>query len=381
MPKSSKPAGRSMVAIRLRSLAALGLALVALSAPARAQSAKDGAKSSKKKDADKRPKGDGVLSKFFQSEEPITATLTTNLKRIKGDKAADAPWRAATFSYTGVAPDTSTVTIPARIRTRGVWRLKNCELPPLRVNFKSEDVKGTLFKGLDEPKLVNVCRDLEEFDQYILQEFQLYRIYRLLTPASHAVRLLRLAYADSVTGTKEITRWAFIVEDPAALADRVGAKILKIKGAGPNDLEPVQSTLVAMFLYMIGNTDFSVSGLHNAELLSMGFGEYYPVVYDFDFSGAVNARYAGPDKSLPIKRVRDRLYRGYCVPADVYPEVIQRFNAKKDSIYALYRDPLGKLLRPSIADETLKYFDTFYKTLNDPKLFKRDIVNECVGKK
>jgi hypothetical protein len=370
-----------MFSIRLRSLAALCSCALALSTPVLAQASKDGAKSSKKKDADKTPKADGIVSKFFQRDEWITATLTTNLKRIKGDKAADAPWRAAKWTYAAVAPDTGTVTIPARIRTRGIWRLKNCEFPPVRINFRNEDVKGTLFKGLDEPKLVNFCRDNDDYEQYILQEFQLYRIYRLITPVSHAVRLLRLTYADSATAKAEVTRWAFIVEDPAAIADRVGGKMLKIKGAGPSDLEPVQSTIVAMFLYMIGNTDFSVSGLHNAEVLGMPFGDYYPIVYDFDFSGAVNARYATVDKSLPIKRVRDRLYRGYCVPADVYPEVAQRFNAKKDSIYALYRDPIGQLLKPDIVTETLKYFDEFYKTLNDPKLFKRDVVNECAGKK
>ena len=132
---------------------------------------------------------------------------------------------------------------------------------------------------------------------------------------------------------------------------------------------------------MIGNTDFSLSGLHNAELLSMPIGEYYPIVYDFDFSGAVNARYATTDPSLPIKRVRDRLYRGYCVPNDVYPEVIARFNAKKDSIYALYRDPIGKLMKPRIADETLKYFDEFYRIINDPRVFKREVIDACAGSK
>lgn len=368
-----------MFSIRLRSLVVV--CALGLSTPVIAQTGKDAAKSSKKKDADKTPKGDGVVSKFFQSEDWITATLTTNFKRIKGDKSADAPWRAAKLTYAAVAPDTGTVTIPARIRTRGIWRLKNCEFPPIRINFKSEDVKRTLFKGLDEPKLVNFCRNNDDYEQYILQEFQLYRIYRLITPVSHAVRLLRLTYADSATSKNETTRWAFIVEDPAALADRVGGKILKIKGAGPSDLEPVQSTLVAMFLYMTGNTDFSVNGLHNAELLGMPFGDYYPIVYDFDFSGAVNARYATVDPQLPIKRVRDRLYRGYCVAADVYPEVTQRFNAKKDSIYALYRDPIGKLMKPGVVTETLEYFDEFYKTLNDPRSFKREIVDQCAGKK
>jgi hypothetical protein len=273
------------------------------------------------------------------------------------------------------------VTVPARIRTRGIWRLKNCEFPPIRLNFTNEAVKGTAFRGLDEPKLVNYCRNTDDYEQYILQEFQLYRVYRLLTPVSHAARLIKLTYADSASGKAEASRYAFIVEQPGELAARIGGKMLKIKGAGPSDLEPVQATLASIFQYMIGNTDFSVSGLHNAELLSMPLGEYYPVLYDFDFSGAVNARYATPDPSLSIKRVRDRLYRGYCVPNDIYPEVIARFNAKKDSIYALYRDPLGKLMNARVADETLKYFDDFYRIINDPRALKREVIDACLGRK
>lgn len=329
----------------------------------------------------KPPKNNGQVSKFFQSEAPLAVTLTTNIRRIRGDKSADAPWRAATLRYAATAPDTGTVVVPARIRTRGLWRLKNCEFPPVRINFTSEAVKGTLFKGLDEPKLVNYCRDLDEYEQYILQEYQLYRIYRLLTPVSHAARLVHLTYADSANGKKEAARYAFIVEEPSELAARIGGKMLKIKGAGPKDYEPVQLALVGLFQYMIGNTDFGLGELHNAELLSMPMGEYYPVVYDFDFSGAVNARYATVDPKLPIKSVRIRLYRGYCVENDVYPEVIARFNAKKDSIYALYRDPIGQLLKESIANETLKYFDEFYRVINSPRVFKSEVVDACLGRK
>ncbi|MEP6491132.1 MAG: hypothetical protein ABJF01_00550 [bacterium] len=319
------------------------------------------------------------LVKFFRSEIPVNVTLTTNIRQLRADKDTNPPWRAATFTHTatGAAP----VTIPVRVRTRGIWRLKTCEYPPLRLNFTSEAVKHTEFRGLDRPKLVNYCRNDDSYEQYLMQEFQLYRVYRLLTPLSHAVRLLRITYADSATGKPEATRYGFIEEDPDGLAARVGGRMLKLKGAGVTDLEPYQSALVGLFQYMIGNTDFALSALHNAELLATKTGEYVPIVYDFDFSGAVNARYATVDARLPIHSVRSRLYRGYCVPADAYPKVFAQFNAKKDSIYALYRDPLGKLLAPGIADETLKYFDEFYKTINDPRAAKQQIMEACLGKR
>ena len=323
---------------------------------------------------------DTVLSTFFQSETPLAATFTINVNRIRGDKDANtAPWRDASLSY---KTDSTTVHIPVKAKTRGIWRLKNCQFPPIRLNFANDSTKHTVFHGLDKPKLVNNCRDDDGYEQYVLQEFQLYRIYRLLTPASHAVRLIKMTYADSASGKIIMSRYGFLQEEPFMVAARLHAKQAKLKGAGPGDLDPYIHVLGSVFQYMIGNTDWSISGLHNIELMQMMNGDIWPIIYDFDFSGAVNARYATADDRLHIRTVRDRLYRGYCVTdAAAYPKVYELFRAKKDSIYALYRDPLGKLLKPDVVDETLKYFDEFYKTINEPRRAKMDIEEACLGKR
>ena len=49
---------------------------------------------------------------------------------------------------------------------------------------------------------------------------------------------MRMTYADSASGKAEATRYAFIEEEPDALAARIGGRTLKIKGAQPDDLEP-----------------------------------------------------------------------------------------------------------------------------------------------
>ena len=319
--------------------------------------------------------------KFFQSESPIAVTLTTNIKRLRGDrpdKDGNPPWRSATLAYTG---DEGSVTVPVRVRTRGIWRLKNCEFPPVRFNFSNSATKKTIFHGLDKPKLVSYCRDDDTYEDYMLQEFQLYRIYHVLTPASHAVRLLRVTYVDSASGKKQTTRYAFVEEDPAAMAERLHGRLLKLTGAKPDDLDPLHDATVGVFQYMIGNTDFALGALHNAELFATANGEYWPIVYDFDFSGAVNARYATVDPRLRIRHVRDRLYRGSACPSTSYPKVFELFNAKKDAIYALYRDSIGKLMHPGDVDETLHYFDDFYKTINDPKSARDEIEDSCLGTK
>ncbi|HEY2856074.1 MAG TPA: hypothetical protein VGJ18_24755 [Gemmatimonadaceae bacterium] len=315
-------------------------------------------------------------AKIFTGETPVAFTLTANFDRLRHDRKEDAPWRWASLTVADSAE--GNIELPLKVRTRGIWRLNQCDLPPLRLDFVKSTVKQTEFAKLDKPKLVMHCRDNDEYEQYILQEFQLYRIYNLLTQYSNRVRLARVTYADSGSGKVIARRWAFLEEEPAAVAYRVGGVLVKQKGAGPSDLEPNADALFALFQYFIGNTDWSVNGLHNVEVIDTQLG-YVPVAYDFDFSGAVNTRYATVDPRLPIHRVRDRLYRGYCVPLESYPPAYALFNAKRDSIYALYRDSLGQLIKGDRVKETLEYFDDFYKTINDPRVAKHEIEDRCLG--
>lgn len=192
---------------------------------------------------------------MFASEKPIELTLTTNIKQIKKDKTADAPWRTATIAYTG--DDGKSVTVPVRVKTRGIWRLKHCDYPPIRIKVADKAGKGTLLEDLDEPKLVTYCRNLDTYEQYVLQEAQLYRINRLVTDVSHKVRLVRLSYADSASGKVDVTRYSFLIEDPAQVARRANGAILDRKGATADDLDPDISALAFTFQYFIGNTDFS----------------------------------------------------------------------------------------------------------------------------
>jgi hypothetical protein len=313
---------------------------------------------------------------FFDSEEPVSVTLSINLKRIRSDKQDEAPWRAATLSYDA---DGKKVEIPIRARTRGIWRLKNCEFPPLRLDLPNKPAQGTVFEGLNKPKLVSYCKNNDEFEQYVLQEYQLYRAYNVLTPVSHRARLMRVTYADSATGKPLTTRYAIMLEEPDAMASRFDGVILEQTGAKSHDLNLDAALLAGLFQYFIANTDFSVAWLHNFELIAKPDGEIMPVAYDFDFAGAVNAQYATVDPSLSVRRVRDRLYRGYCAKPEDYAKTIAHFNGRKDAIYALYDDQLGKLLDRKVVTETLKFYDEFYKTISDERQVKRKIIEACVG--
>jgi hypothetical protein len=313
---------------------------------------------------------------FFESQDPIEVTLTANISKIRGDKQANPPWRSATLTYK--AGEGNLVTVPIKARTRGIWRLRMCDFPPLRLNFSGQTSKGTIFHNLEKPKLVSYCQNGDTYEQYVLQEFQLYRIYQLLTPVSHRARLLKLVYADSADGKIRARRYGFVLEEPGAVASRLGGRILEAKGARPGDLDSFQDALFGVFQYFIGNTDFSEAGLHNVELFLTNDGVTMPIAYDFDFSGAVDARYATADTTLAIQRVRQRLFRGYCTDAQSYAKAFAVFQEKKPQIYALYSDSIGNLMDRGKVRETLRYFDEFYETINNKRAAKRSIVDSCL---
>ena len=317
-----------------------------------------------------------AASAFFESQNPIEVTLTTNINGIRSDKTQNPPWRLATITYKGA--EGNLVTVPLRARTRGIWRLRMCEFPPLRLNFSEATSKGTVFHLLDKPKLVSYCHNMDSHEQYILQEYQLYRIYQVLTPVSHKARLLRVVYADSADRKVRATRYAFITEEPGALATRLGGTLIEQHGARPGDLDSFQDALFGVFQYFIGNTDFSEAGLHNVELLLTTDGVVKPIAYDFDFAGAVNARYAVADATLGIPNVRQRLFRGYCLDPESYAKAIAVFQEKKSQIYALYSDSIGMLMDRGTARETLRYFDDFYRTVDDKRAVKRSLVAACI---
>ena len=315
---------------------------------------------------------------LFTAESPVAITLTADWKRIRDDRDDKSPWRTATIKYAG--DDGKPVTVPIHIKTHGIWRLKHCEFPPLRFNVNNKTAKGTLFYDLQHPKIVNVCRDNARYEDLLLAEMQLYRVYQALTPNSHRVRTLRIAYADSATGKVDATRYAFLFEDPDEMADRLGGMLMKTKGAQPSDLDPASAALAFVFEYLIANTDFSFNGLHNGELVMKYDGSgLIPVAYDFDFSGAVNAPYATVDPRMPVKRVRDRLFRGYCALRDAYPSAFARFRERKAAILALYTDDVGKLLDKDTVRLTLEYFEEFFDHIRDDDRATGSILSGCLS--
>jgi hypothetical protein len=318
-------------------------------------------------------------SPLFGTTTPLELTLTINVRRITGDRDTtkrEHPYRAAILAYSDSSG--APVTLPAEVRVRGIWRLHNCHFPPLRLRIAKEAADRTVFDRERRPKLVTHCRNSDEFEQYVLHEYAIYRMHALVTPVALMSRLARVTYVDSASGKVVATRAAILLEDEDNLAERLDGRVFEVKGVPPSQLETFDTFVMSLFQYMVGNTDWSVPGLHNIQIIqtdSATSPRHFALAYDWDFSGLVRARYAVPDYRLRIRTVRDRLYRGVCPSEPDLAKAIALFNEKRAAILAVYDGVPG--LQPSVARDGREYIEHFFRIINDPRRVRRDIIGGC----
>lgn len=322
--------------------------------------------------ADKKPYSTPWM---FTNDTVISFTLHAPFGKLRRDRQEETEYRVAHITF----PDSlGTARVPVRVRTRGVWRKENCQIPPLMLNFAKDSTRGTLFGHMDRVRFSSYCRNADDYEQYVLQEHQIYRVQKLLMPYTFAVRLARVTFVDSESNDTVSTRYGFLQEIDEEFAERVGVRLVGEQGAGPGDLDTYESALFGVFQYFVANSDFSIRALHNVVLVYKD-PHHIPVARDFDWSGAVNARYAKPNPVLNIRHIAQRIMRGYCAPPEDFERVFQLFRDKKDAIYGLYSDPLNSAMKPDVVKRTLAYFDQFYETINDPKRAQREILESCLG--
>ena len=134
------------------------------------------------------------------------------------------------------------------------------------------------------------------------------------------------------------------------------------------------STRVAVFQYMIGNTDWADARVHNVAVLAVA-GLVVPVPYDFDFAGAVETPYAVPAPDTPIESVRQRFYQGWCWPGLDTEAVLQTFRQARPQVEALYRD--FPYLSDRTRDRTLEYFAQFFDNIASADQAQRRLFRDC----
>lgn len=308
---------------------------------------------------------------LFDSDEMLRLTLVVDYQELLQDRGDERGYHQATLSYTDSSG--ANLALPLKVMVRGNRRRdpKVCRFPPLMLNFIRKAMpEGTIFGGVNKVKLVTHCVG----DELVLREYLVYKVYNILTVQSYRVRLCQVTYQDSEGKRKTEVRYGFMIEDDKEMAARNSAKLIPKKHVVRMERNDTQAMArLALFQYMIGNTDWSVPFRHNIDIISKdSLTRPIPVPFDFDYAGMVDAPYATPPPELGIATVKQRLYRGYGFPESTHRELINTFNSYRTPIYALYRqcEPLSK----SGLKQSLRYLDNFYEVLNNPRRYEREIV-------
>lgn len=311
--------------------------------------------------------------KFYEDESPVNVSLEFDMKDLLAKKALDR-YLPGTFIMT--LKDGSTVTQKMEVTARGNFRRETCFMPGLRVSFR-KDSTGPMSK-FKEIKITNGCNQGDDPGQLVVKEYLAYKIYNLLTDMSLRVRFLNVSFKDVSGKRKPYTQYGFMIEDIDDMAKR--NKMVEIEGTQyyTEQTNRDQMTLVTLFEYLIGNTDWSVPAYHNIKLIGPKEDKSvrpYVIAYDFDICGLVDPPYATIDEQLQdkISSVRERLNRGFPRTMEELKIAVKLFNDRKEKIMNLVKN--DEHLTSRNKSNTVQYIEDFYKTINDDKELKKIFVD------
>ena len=312
---------------------------------------------------------------LFNVADPMDITLTLNLKEYQRRKYRDE-YVPVHFYYQ--INDTLGLEKSMRIKARGEFRRDHCTFAPFWLNIRKADVKNQHLQDVKRIKIVTHCRSQKDYKTYVLKEYLTYKIFNLLSPVSFRVRLIRMTYVDTGRKNRVTGSWAFMIEPEEVLAERHNAVVIKKDELGMKFMEPGSMDLVAMFMYMIGNPDFSIAGRHNIKILGLpGFGSegYTPVPYDFDYTGLVNALYAQPGEGLGISSVEERYFLGPCRSEEEHQLAINRIEEHREEILGMidsfpYLGGKEKL-------EMITYLDSYFERVKRPGFIQSELNRTC----
>jgi hypothetical protein len=227
-------------------------------------------------------------------------------------------------------------------------------------------------------KISNGCSAGDAPGQLVIKEYLVYKIYNLLTDMSLKVRLMNISFKDVSGKRKPYTQYAFMIEDVDDMAKRNHMVEVEEVKYNTEQTNRDQMTLVTLFEYLIGNTDWSVPAYHNIKLIGPKEDKNvrpYVVAYDFDICGFVDPPYATIDEQLQdrITTVRERLNRGFPRSMEELKIAVKLFNDRKEKIISLIKN--NEYLSPREKSNTIDYVEDFYKTINSDRELQRIFVD------
>ncbi len=311
---------------------------------------------------------------LFSDRSTLNIKIETNLEKLYNHVEEPENQKATLTFYLN---DSVKMVKLIKIRVRGHTRKTLCSVPPLRVDFDRSEFLNDWLGAITSLKVFNTCSDGAEYNSYLHKEYIMLEIYRLLTDVSYRVRLLKLNITDTKNVTDDISAFAFFLENDKKLASRTNSIETELEETTVGELVrsfymyPSEETaynvaVLSIYQYMMGNTDWNIAGLHNLKLYDLPKTQYL-VPYDFDYSGFVNAKYAVPSASIPIKNIRDRYYQGPCSDPAIFGKALDHIISKKERIYQtiLFYPYLKKKEKEKMID----YLDEFFIEATDKETF------------
>ena len=209
------------------------------------------------------------VAPLFKSEEPLKFTLVIDIREIRNDNSENPEYSKGKLILHDDSAQDIEFDIKSKARGNARRLFEFCSFPPIKLNFKKKAVKGTVFEGQDKLKLVAYCKDNDLFEDYVLQEYLLYKVYNKLTPYSFQVRLAEITYQDINDKAKEVVRYGFLIEDDDMMAERNGGKVSEILLSNHDRCDREILDTFVLFEYMIGNTDWWIAApkVHNGILI------------------------------------------------------------------------------------------------------------------
>ena len=248
-----------------------------------------------------------------------------------------------------------------KLKVRGRYRRLFCDFPPIKVVFPKKDLQAKGFASFNDLKWVTHCFEDHESDEHLLREYLAYGLYQQISPFSYRTQLLKVTYINAHKPNQKIVRFAFIVEDDAEISQRLNLKECKDCFVAHRDsLDLKSENSVAVFQYMIGNTDWSiVKGQKNVKYFKPANGGKMVVIpHDFDFSGFVDAGYAVPATGTNIQTVKERAFLGFKADKAVWEETLSLYKGKQNAfIQYIVAFPH---LKESAKKESIRYLNSFF---------------------
>jgi hypothetical protein len=309
--------------------------------------------------------------RLFEQNDLLPVKLKYSRKVLKKE-TNDSTFMDSELVYQMKNGDWKTLSL--KIRARGNFRRKNCYFTPLKLKIKKKEAKETIFKGQKKLKMVLPCLNESSKDDNVIKEYVIYKMFEVISPYSFSTRLIDVEYEDTkVKKSKLYQLKGILIEDDETVAKRLDGKITK-RTFSPEGYDDLAAIRLAMFQYMIGNTDYSVTKHHNVKVVFVD-KKFIPVPYDFDLAGYVNTSYAivsqTRKQNLPIEKVTERYYMGYQRDYKLFQQVRQEFIAHKQDLLAIINAHKSYFENNRNYTTAKNYIDDFFRILANEAVFKK----------